>query len=142
MKNILFLITLFCAFSIQLSAQSPFHAQKASLTFETPGEAVATWEASTHNFGEVEQGTPVSYTFSFTNTGNKALTIDKVKVGCGCTATAYSEEAIAPGESGFVTATYNAVKTGHFTKTVTVFTNEATQQKQLVLKGEVTISEE
>ena len=136
MKRVIIVILLLAAVGM-LSAQSPFHAEKASLTLEVPGTAVAKWDAASHDFGQLPQGQPASHTFTFVNTGDKPLTIDKVKPGCGCTALNYSKEAIAPGEEGYVTATYNAAKAGFFTKSVTVFTNETVGQRQLVLKGEV-----
>lgn len=133
----LFLLTI----TAVVSAQNSFFPGQGPVVLTEPGTALASWNADTHNFGEVAQGVPVSHRFEFTNTGDKALTIDNVKVGCGCTAYEYSKEEILPGEQGFVTATYNAKKIGHFTKTVTVFTNEEAGQQRLILKGEVVGSE-
>jgi len=82
------------------------------------------WETETHEFGTIEQGKPVSYEFTFTNTTNKDITLTNVKPSCGCTAANYTKTAVKPGEKGFVTATYNAAAGGAFHKTVTVTTSE------------------
>jgi pectate lyase len=59
-----------------------------------------------------------------------------VQGSCGCTATDYSKEPIAPGKKGYVTATYNAANMGAFHKTVTVTAN-TDAPVVLVIKGEV-----
>ena len=37
------------------------------------------WEKETHEFGTIEQGKPVSYEFTFTNTTNKDVTLKDKK---------------------------------------------------------------
>lgn len=100
------------------------------------------WEKETHEFGTIEQGKPVSYEFSFTNTTNKDVTLTNVKASCGCTATNYTKTAIKPGEKGTVTATYNAAAGGTFHKTVTVVTSEENAApKVITIKGTVKTNE-
>jgi hypothetical protein len=100
------------------------------------------WEKETHEFGTIEQGKPVSYEFTFTNTTNKDVTLKDVKASCGCTATNYTKTAIKPGEKGTVTATYNAAAGGAFHKTVTVTTSEEnTIPKTITIKGTVKVNE-
>ncbi len=119
---------------------------KAVKVSNTKAEAKAAfkWSEPEHNFGVIAQGKPVTTTFSFTNTGKVPLIISQVQGSCGCTATDYSKEPIAPGKKGFVTATYNAANMGAFHKTVTVTAN-TDAPVVLVIKGEVkteTASEE
>ena len=100
------------------------------------------WEKETHEFGTIEQGKPVSYEFTFTNTTNKDVTLKDVKASCGCTATNYTKTAIKPGEKGTVTATYNAAAGGAFHKTVTVMTSEENAMpKTITIKGTVKVNE-
>lgn len=99
--------------------------------------SVITWKSETVDVGEIPQGTPKMIEFSFKNTGDKEVIITNVKTSCGCTASDYTKEAIAPGKSGFVKATYNAAVKGSFTKTVTVTTNADETPKVLTLKGNV-----
>jgi len=100
-------------------------------------KAAFKWSESEHNFGVIPQGKPVTTTFSFTNTGNVPLIVSQVQGSCGCTATDYSKEPIAPGKQGYVKATYNAAAMGAFHKTVTVTANTDNSPMVLVIKGEV-----
>lgn len=124
---------------VLMSATGVFaqHAVKtASLSIAAPAPTMSL-ESNAFSFGVVPQGTPVSHTFEFTNEGSTPLQIESVKASCGCTATSYSKKAIAPGEKGFVTATYNAAKPGHFKKTVSVASNAAESMIVLTLRGQV-----
>lgn len=60
-----------------------------------------------------------------------------VNASCGCTTPSYTKEPIAPGKTGEITATYNALAPGDFTKQVTVITNLSDEQVVLRLKGKV-----
>jgi len=104
---------LFC-FVMLISALSLF-AQPA-IQFET----------TTIDFGNIkEEGGKASGKFEFTNTGNQDLLLTSVKPGCGCTAADYTKTAIAPGQKGFITATYDPYnRPGSFYKNIKVTTNE------------------
>lgn len=99
--------------------------------------AVFTWDNTTHDFGKVKQGTPVTHEFKFTNTGKVPLVITNVQASCGCTTPAWTKEPVMPGGQGFIKATYNAASAGAFNKTVTVTANIETGFIQLTIKGEV-----
>ena len=93
------------------------------------------WKSESIDVGQIPQNTPKAINYEFKNTGKTTLIITNVKGSCGCTATDYTKTPILPGESGKVTATYNAANKGAFTKTVTVTTNVETTPKVLTLKG-------
>ena len=95
------------------------------------------WATDSHDFGEIPQGKPVSTEFSFKNDGNEPLIITDVATSCGCTASDYSKEPIAPGKSSLVKVTYNASNMGAFTKTITVNFSDVTAKKILNIKGTV-----
>lgn len=99
------------------------------------------WETTTHDFGEIEKGTPVEHLFNFTNEGDVPLIISSVKASCGCTVANYTKTPIPVGGSGFVSARYNAAKAGVFSKTVTVMANTGDDAIVLTLKGKVEESE-
>lgn len=103
--------------------------------------AVFSWENTTHDFGKVKQGTPVTHEFKFTNTGKVPLVITNVQASCGCTTPAWTKEPVMPGGQGFIKATYNAASAGAFSKTVTVTANIETGFIQLTIKGEVQATE-
>jgi hypothetical protein len=110
--------------------------QNVLVSSHTSTKAATSWKNSIHDFGKIRQGEPVSTTFTFTNTTDAPLVLTEVKGSCGCTATDYTKEALAPGKSGYVKATYNAASPGVFSKTVTV-TSSNGEVKQLTIKGEV-----
>jgi hypothetical protein len=103
--------------------------------------AVFAWDNTTHDFGKIKQGTPVTHEFKFTNTGKTPLVITNVQASCGCTTPDWSKEPVMPGAQGFIKATYNAASTGGFNKTVTVTANIETGFIQLTIKGEVLVTE-
>jgi len=90
-----------------------------------------------HDFGVIAQGTPKTATFTLTNESAVPMILTKVKGSCGCTATAYDKEPIAPGAKTEIEATYNAKSIGNFTKTVTVTTNLENEPIVLTIRGNV-----
>jgi hypothetical protein len=107
----------------------------------TANNPVFKWESTTHDFGKIKLNVPVSYEFTFTNTGDVPLVISTVQASCGCTVTAYSKEPIEPNGSGYVKATFNAGTLGRFNKTVTVNANTETGITSLSITGEVVSGE-
>jgi hypothetical protein len=83
------------------------------------------WDNPAHEFGDIkEEDGKVTHNFTFTNTGNEALTIINVRPSCGCTSSDYTKEAVAPGGKGFVSATFNPEnRPGKFSKSITITTN-------------------
>ena len=97
------------------------------------------FEKETHDFGKIPQGKPVSYDFSFTNTGEEPLIITNVESSCGCTVPKYTTTPILKGQKGTITVTYNAASVQpSFAKAVTIKSNSRTPSKLLYIKGEVT----
>jgi hypothetical protein len=95
------------------------------------------WVETTHDFGKIPQGKPVTNEFKFTNSGKVPLVLSQVSASCGCTTPEYSKEPIAPGKTGTIKATFNAATVGVFNKTITVAANVEGGSTYLVLKGEV-----
>src|SRR5690606_13906084 len=100
-------------------------------------DAVISWKSETISVGEIPQGMPKTIKFEFTNSTSKPVLVTNVKASCGCTATDYSKEPIAPGKTGYVNAIYNAARGGAFSKTVTVTTSDSEVPKKLTFKGTV-----
>lgn len=95
------------------------------------------WSQTTHNFGKIQKGTPVTASFEFTNTGSQPLLIRKATGSCGCTGVDYPKEAILPQQKGVIKATFNAAVAGPFSKSVTVESNAASGLVVLHIQGEV-----
>ena len=91
----------------------------------------------THNFGQVEWKQPVSVEYTITNTGNKSLVLTNVTTSCACSVADWTKKPIAPGEKGFVRATFDAKALGQFEKTVGIYSNASPSLVYLKFKGEV-----
>ncbi len=99
------------------------------------------WVASTHDFGKIKQGVPVTFEFKFTNKGKAPLVITNAQPSCGCTTPSWTHEPVMPGGEGHVKATFNAMAGGPFDKTVTVTSNVEGGVVMLHIKGEVILPE-
>ncbi len=95
------------------------------------------WKNTQYDFGKVKHKQPAKATFSFVNRGNEPLVITNAKGSCGCTVAKYPKEPIMPGQTGEVTAVYNAGVLGAFHKTVTLTANTAQANTVLSITGEV-----
>ena len=137
MKKII-LSFLICAFAIgTVIAQQPLASNAKPDVAFIKDIGAFNWAATSFDFGKIKVNNPVTHEFSFVNAGNAPLVITSVQASCGCTVTKYTKEAISPGSTGYVTATYNAAKVGIFTKTVTVNANTDGGPVLLTIKGEV-----
>ncbi|HEY0055018.1 MAG TPA: DUF1573 domain-containing protein [Pedobacter sp.] len=108
-----------------------------ALTAMTVAVAEFKFTEETHDFGKIPQGKPVTYEFKFVNNGDTPLIISNVEATCGCTVPTYSNTPVQKGETGVITATFNALAVGSFSKTITVKSNAKTPVKYLYIKGEV-----
>lgn len=59
------------------------------------------------DFGDIQYGQVVEYTFKLKNTGQALLEIKRVSTSCGCTSAEVSKEEIGPGEEIDLLVTYN-----------------------------------
>jgi len=100
---------------------------------------IINFQDKVHDFGKInEKDGNVTHVFDFTNKGNTPLVISRVQASCGCTTPAYTKEPVEAGKKGAITVTYNtANRPGAFNKTITVYSNDTTQQVVLIIKGEV-----
>ena len=126
MKKII-LLTLAClGFSLAASAQAP-------------ADTTIVFDKLVHDFGNIEQGTGSrTHKFEFTNKGTTPLIIQQVQASCGCTASNWTREPVAPGEKGEVIATYNPGGAIPFDKTLIVFSNGTPSPIVLRVRGVVT----
>jgi len=117
MKYILTVAILFCL-TIDASAQD------AELLAPTPPGPFIQFSEMSYDFGDIEQGDKVEYTFEFTNTGNAPVIISNVMTTCGCTASSWPREPILPGASSKIDVSFNSAgKIGHQNKVITIMSN-------------------
>lgn len=106
------------------------------LSSQTPN---ISFDKTTHDFGKIkEQNGQATVVFTFKNTGDAPLVINRVQASCGCTTPSWTKEPVSPGKTGTVTASYNPTnRPGSFVKSISVFSNAEPQQVVLTIKGEV-----
>ena len=90
---------------------------------------VMTFDAKSHDFGDVKQGEKVSHTFKYKNTGADTLKIDNVVSSCGCTVPQEYAKVVPPGVSATITVVFDSTgKMGVVNKTLTILSNAVTTE--------------
>jgi hypothetical protein len=131
MKNILFLLSFFFLFAC---GDDPFskvkseNVEKASVRDNSPSKfPVMNFNKTTHDFGVIQNGTPVETVFSYTNTGEAPLVITDIKSTCGCTVPKdWSREPLNPGESSQFNVKFDGKGANKTSKTVIITANTQT----------------
>lgn len=96
------------------------------------GTPQISFETDSYNFGTIVQGEKVSHTFTFRNIGDGNLVINDVTTSCGCTASKYSVEPVAPGENGTVEVIFDSYgREGKQLKSANVWTNCSSEPIQI-----------
>ncbi|MBN2441794.1 MAG: DUF1573 domain-containing protein [Spirochaetales bacterium] len=101
--------------------------------------AVIKFKTEIYNFGTVNEGDVVEYTFVFKNNGKENILITGVRPTCGCTVAGEYDKEVKPGESGNIPIN---LKTngyqGEMSKVVRVSTNVPGKEEiVLTLRGKV-----
>lgn len=106
------------------------------IALETTETSQMKFEKTSHDFGNIKEGTQATVEFKFTNTGKVPLVLNSVRASCGCTTPKWTREPVAPGETGTITAIYNSKgRPGNFTKTITVKHNGEGGTSYLTIRG-------
>lgn len=90
-----------------------------------------------HDFGVLAQSNPATHAFAFRNSSAAPLVIDNVRTPCGCTAAAWPEAPLAPGEMAEIVIAFNAAQPGYFRKEIKVFFRGIRGAQRLAVMGEV-----
>jgi len=78
----------------------------AALNLAAVGADIS-FEKTSTDFGTVQGGTVLKYTFKYKNTGDEELVITKIQTPCGCTAVQTSKGTVKSGEWGEIQAQVN-----------------------------------
>ena len=133
MKHLVLAITALIV-SVGLFAQTSTTTNKS--------ENFIKFKETTHSFGKIKQGVPVTYQFQFTNISNKPVVIESATASCGCTTPVKPEAPVAKGKDDKITAGFNAAALGLFNKIIYVKVAGADQPMELKITGEVLKAED
>lgn len=91
-----------------------------------------TFDKVAHDFGEIQNGTPVETVFTYTNSGQSPFVVTDIKSTCGCTVPqGWSREPLAPGASSQFTVKFNGKGANKVSKTITLTTNTESGREQV-----------
>lgn len=116
-------------------------AEVAPAVEEKPEGPLPTLEFNTtdHDFGTVEEGKKVTFTYKVKNSGQAPLIIQNAAPSCGCTVPDWTKTPIPVGGEGFVKAEFDTKgKPGINNKTITVTANTWPKTTTLKFKAMVT----
>jgi hypothetical protein len=97
---------------------------KSTGTASDTGKPVIVFKDYEHNFGTVNEGEKIGYTFTFENKGTSDLVVTAANTSCGCTIPKFSKNPVEPGKSGTIEVVFDTSgRLGVQTKTITVHSN-------------------
>ncbi len=107
-------------------------------TTENTGTPKFEFHEEFYNFGSLQAGEVVAYSFKFTNLGDGTLIIDKIQSDCGCVTSHFPKEPIDPGASAFIEVVLNtAGETGRIYKEILVYANTQPAMTKLAVAATV-----
>ncbi|MDC0570401.1 DUF1573 domain-containing protein [Flavobacteriaceae bacterium] len=129
-------ITLVSFTSCKEKASEKINQDNVEKAAERDAQAIVfpsvTFDKTTHDFGEIMNGTPVETVFTYTNTGKSPLVVTDIKSTCGCTVPqGWSREPLAPGASSQFTVKFNGKGANKVSKTITLTTNTEKGREQV-----------
>ncbi|MFV0365446.1 MAG: DUF1573 domain-containing protein [Mangrovibacterium sp.] len=129
----------FCVFLINLNAckQTSSESSKKE-NFVNNGKAKIAFTNEFHNFGKLESGEQISFSFKFQNTGDGILKIDSIVNDCGCMVVTFPSEDVLPSENNYVDVLFNSAgEFGRSFKQIKVFCNAKDEPTTLTIVAEV-----
>ena len=97
------------------------------------------FESTEFNFGTINEGDIINHTFTFTNTGNTPLIIEKATATCGCTVPKWPKRPIPVGGTGEIDIRFDSKnKPNRQIKTITITANTEPALTRLKIMGFVT----
>ena len=128
---------------VRLDAQTS-NADIVRLPISADGKMDATnmakieFNAISHDFGSITEGSTTKHIFKFKNTGAVPLVIADIQTSCGCTVPDWQRAPIAVGATSEVKVQFNSEgKDGVQEKAIRVIANTLPNETTLILSGKV-----
>lgn len=112
----------------------PIFAQSASTK---KADELVKFKEVKFDFGKIKQGVPVTHDFSFSNVSGAPVIIETARASCGCTTPKWPQAPVAAGKTNVITAGFNAMSPGPFTKEIYVTVKGSDAPVVITITGEV-----
>lgn len=113
-------------------------AQTMSTTDFTENAGKVEWLPRKLDMGNIPFGQVTTREFVVKNISNDILVLTDVRSSCHCASVTWTQDAIPPGASAIIKASYDASEAGDFYKIITVKTNfDPKQTVALIVSGKV-----
>lgn len=113
-------------FMLSVVTAATLHAQAPQVNEDI--SKVIQFKETDHDFGKIPYGKPAEFTLDMKNISPDSVTIEDVKVGCGCTTPKWQAGPYAPGQDFNITIGFNGYTEGQFNKVVTLYFKGGLQQ--------------
>ncbi|MBK6951164.1 MAG: DUF1573 domain-containing protein [Crocinitomicaceae bacterium] len=91
-----------------------------------------------HDFGPSTKGVNLTYDFTFTNTGDDTLTINRIESDCTCMNYVINKMVLLPGETAIIKVTLNtSTQSGLTVRRIKIFSNIKGGVKEISVTTEV-----
>lgn len=128
-------ITTSCKEDATVKIKSENVAEAADRDANAGNFPILSFDKMEHDFGTLEDGTPVETTFKYTNTGNSMLVVSDIKSTCGCTVPSNWTREVAPGETGEFNVKFNGKGANQVQKSVDLTTNTEKGKETVKIKA-------
>lgn len=106
-------------------------------TTKTKELAEIVFEEESHDFGQLNSGEIVVFSFVFKNSGKSDLIIENAEADCGCMHLDFSKEPVKPGEKGRIDVEFDSSGMfGKHLKSIEIQSN-CKEPKHLVIFAEI-----
>ncbi len=112
---------------ISVVAAVTLHAQAPQVN-DSDISKVIQFKELDHDFGKIPYGKPAEFTLDMKNISKDSVTIQDVKVGCGCTTPKWQPGPYAPGQNFNIVIGFNGYTEGQFNKVVTIYFKDGLSQ--------------
>ena len=133
-----FIFIIGCILLISCTSKNTSNSEKVnSVQNESKKLSEFEFNEEMHNFGTLQSGEILVYSFPFINTGKENLKINDVETDCGCLKVKFSEKPVLPGEKGYIEVEFDSSGLiGRQFKTIEVHAN-IKKPKQLAIFANV-----
>lgn len=125
-----FLLSLLCILFVNCKNKKENSLEKLKLSKVKIAETV-------FNFGNINVGDTINYSFVIKNISERKFIIDTVGTSCGCTTTQFTRDSVRKNEIAKIDVQYIADQSGEISKSIVVADNSETGFQTFYLKGKV-----